>query len=230
MKDGPKIASIAALIGDPARANMLGALMHGGALTATELALEAGVTKQTASAHLSKLATGGLVHPEPHGRHKYYRLADHDVAEVLENLMGVAARAKALRVRPGPAEPALRHARVCYDHLAGDLGVAVHDSFIRNKWLTLAKGKYTLTRLGRAKVSSFGIELSELDTGTRPLCRGCLDWSARRQHLAGAVGAALLDQIYARGWAKKKGNSRVVEFTRAGEAGLRRAFALPTDA
>src|SRR5262245_41451052 len=123
MKDGPKIASIAALIGDPARANMLGALMHGGALTATELALEAGVTKQTASAHLSKLATGGLVHPEPHGRHRYYRLADHDVADLLESLMGVAVRAKALRIRPGPAEPALRHARVCYDHLAGDLGV-----------------------------------------------------------------------------------------------------------
>jgi DNA-binding transcriptional ArsR family regulator len=231
MKDGPKIASIAALIGDPARANMLGALMHGGALTPSELALEAGVTKQTASAHLSKLAQGGLVAVEAHGRHRYYRLADHDVADLLETLMGVAARAKALRVRPGPSEPALRHARVCYDHLAGELGVSVFDSFIRNKWLTLSKGKYTLTRLGRAKVSSFGVELSDLEVGARPLCRGCLDWSVRRHHLAGSVGAALLDQIYARGWAKKqRGPSRVVEFTRPGEAMLRRAFALPADA
>ncbi len=230
MRDGPKIAQIAALIGDPARANMLGALMHGGALTASELALEAGVTKQTASAHLSKLTTGGLVAVEAQGRHRYYRLADADVADLLETLMGVAVRAKALRVRPGPAEPALRRARVCYDHLAGELGVAMFESFIRNKWLTLSKGDYTLTRLGRAKVSSFGIDLTELEAGARPLCRHCLDWSVRRHHLAGSLGAALLDQIYDRGWAKRRGPSRVVTFTKPGEAGLKRAFAMPSDA
>lgn len=231
MRHGPKIASVAALIGDPARANMLGALMHGGALTASELALEAGVTKQTASAHLAKLHKGGLVAVEAQGRHRYYRLADSDVADLLETLMGVAARAKALRTRPGPAEPALRRARICYDHLAGELGVALFDAFIRNKWLTLSKGDYVLTRLGRAKVESFGVELDYLEAGARPLCRQCLDWSVRRHHLAGALGAALLEQIYERGWAaRRRGASRVVAFTKPGEAALKRAFALPADA
>lgn len=226
MRDGPKIASVAALIGDPARANMLGALMHGGALTASELALEAGVTKQTASAHLSKLVSGGLVAVEAQGRHRYYRLADADVAALLEHLMGVAVRAKALRTRPGPSEPALRRARVCYDHLAGELGVALFDAFIRNRWLTLSKGEYVLTRLGRAKVSSFGVPLSDLEAGARPLCLGCLDWSVRRHHLAGALGAAMLEAIYERGWAKRRGGTRVIEFTKPGEAALRRTFAL----
>ncbi len=115
-------------------------------------------------------------------------------------------------------------------HFAGELGVSVFDSFIRNRWLTLAKGDYTLTRLGRAKVSSFGIDLADLEAGARPLCRGCLDWSVRRHHLAGSVGAALLDHIFARGWAKRRRSSRVLEFSRPGEAALKRAFALNLDA
>lgn len=226
MKDGPKIAGVAALIGDPARANMLGALMHGGALTASELALEAGVTKQTASAHLSKMTSGGLVAAEAQGRHRYYRLADADVAEVLESLMGVAARAKALRVRPGPKEPALRRARVCYDHLAGELGVGVFDAFVKQKWITLSKGEHVLTRLGRIKVSSFGVDIEDIESGARPVCRACLDWSVRRHHIAGALGAAMLDRIYERGWAKRRGASRVVEFTKTGEIALQRTFNL----
>src|SRR5262245_49467163 len=126
MKDGPNIAALAALIGDPARANMLTALMGGQALTTSELALEAGVTKQTASSHLAKLADARLVAIEAQGRHRYYRLAGRHVASLLEQLMGVAARIGPTRARPGPKEPALRHARVCYDHLAGDLGVALY--------------------------------------------------------------------------------------------------------
>lgn len=153
MKYGPNIAAIAAMIGDPARANMLTALLNGAALTASELALEANVTKQTASSHLNKLADAGLVAVEAQGRHRYYRLADADVAGLLETLMGVAARAKALRTRPGPKEPALRHARLCYDHLAGDLGVALFDSFLKNKWMVPGPEKtFALTRLGRIKV------------------------------------------------------------------------------
>ena len=128
MKHGPNFAGVAALIGDPARANMLNALMHGAALTATELALEAGVTKQTASSHLARLRDAKLVAIEKQGRHSYYRIADTDVATALESLTSVAARLAPLRTRPGPKEPALRRARVCYDHLAGDLGVAVFDA------------------------------------------------------------------------------------------------------
>lgn len=228
MRDGPDIAAIAALAGDPARANMLTALLNGEALTASELALEAGVTKQTASSHLSKLVVGGLVAVEAQGRHRYYRLADADVAGLLETLMGVAARAKALRTRPGPKEPALRHARVCYDHLAGDLGVALFDAFIANKWLLPgAERTFTLTKLGRVKVSTFSIDPIQLESGARPLCRACLDWSVRRHHLAGALGAAILDEILERGWAQRRRNSRVIEFTKIGEAGLRRVFAFP---
>lgn len=226
MKEGPDIAAIAAMVGDPARANMLTALVNGEALTASELALEAGVTKQTASSHLNKLVDAGLVAVEAQGRHRYYRLADADVAGLLETLMGVAARAKALRTRPGPKEPALRHARLCYDHLAGDLGVALFDAFLKNKWMLPGPEKtYALTRLGRVKVSTFGVEIAELEAGARPLCRACLDWSVRRHHLAGALGAALLEGIFARGWAQQRRGSRVVEFTRVGEAGLKRVFA-----
>ena len=131
MKDGPSIASVAALIGDRARADILTALVAGPALTATELAAEAGVTKQTTSAHLAKLLEARLIAVESQGRHRYFRLADRDVAQLLENLMGVAYRAGAVRLRTSPREPALRKARVCYDHLAGELGVLVYDKIGR---------------------------------------------------------------------------------------------------
>ncbi|MFO1017267.1 MAG: winged helix-turn-helix domain-containing protein [Hyphomonadaceae bacterium] len=228
MKEGPNIAAIGAMVGDPARANMLTALLNGAALTASELALEAGVTKQTASSHLNKLVDGGLVAVEAQGRHRYYRLADADVAGLLETLMGVAARAKALRTRPGPKEPALRRARLCYDHLAGDLGVALFDAFIKNKWMIPGPEKtFALTKLGRVKVQTFGVDLEDLENGARPLCRACLDWSVRRNHLAGALGAAVLDQVFERGWATQKRGSRVLEFSRIGEAGLKRVFQIP---
>jgi DNA-binding transcriptional ArsR family regulator len=213
------------MVGDPARANMLTALLNGAALTASELALEAGVTKQTASSHLTKLADGGLVAVEAQGRHRYYRLADADVAGLLETLMGVAMRAKALRSRPGPKEPALRHARLCYDHLAGELGVALFDSFQKHKWITPGPERtFAITRLGRAKVSSFGVDIEDLENGARPLCRACLDWSVRRHHLAGALGAAVLDRVFERGWATQRRGSRVLEFTSFGEAQLKRVF------
>src|SRR3954452_19896741 len=131
MKAGPDIALVASLVGDPARSNMLTALMSGPALTASELAQEAGVTPQTASTHLAKLEPGGLVEPEKQGRHRYYRLTGPDVAGVLEGLMGLAARVGHLRIRTGPKDPALRHARVCYDHLAGELGVQMLDAMTR---------------------------------------------------------------------------------------------------
>jgi DNA-binding transcriptional ArsR family regulator len=226
VKDGPNIAAIAAMIGDPARANMLTALLNGAALTPSELALEANVTKQTASSHLGKLVLAGLVAVEAQGRHRYYRLADADVAALLESLMGVAARAKALRFRPGPKEPALRRARLCYDHLAGELGVGLFDAFLKNKWMLPGPEKtYALTKLGRVKVSTFGVDIAELEIGARPLCRACLDWSVRRHHLAGALGAALLDRIFERGWVSQRRGSRVLDFTPVGEAGLRRVFA-----
>src|SRR5580704_4704673 len=149
MKAGPDIAMVASLVGEPARANMLTALMSGRALTASELAQEAGVTPQTASSHLSKLEAGGLVEQEKQGRHRYFRLSDPDVASVLEGLEGLAARAGHMRMRTGPKDPALRHARVCYDHLAGDLGVQMLDSMKQQRLVRQSKQNIELTSEGR---------------------------------------------------------------------------------
>lgn len=214
MKVGPDIALVAALLGDPARANMLTALMGGQALTAGELAREAGVTPQTASSHLSRLEKGGLVIGRRQGRHSYFTLSGDDVAGVLEGLMGLAARAGHARTRPGPREPALRHARVCYDHLAGDLGVAMLESMTARG---LLDADLAPTANGEAFFAALGIDLAPLRVGRRPLCKACLDWSVRRSHLAGSLGAAVLDRVYALGWAKRVEGQRVVAFTEAGE-------------
>ncbi len=220
---------MASLIGDPARANILTALMGGGALTATELATEAGVTKQTASAHLAKLSEAEFIEATKQGRHRYFRLADDEVAEVLEKLMGIAARRKPQRIRPGPKEPELRKARVCYDHLAGDLGVELYESLCREGLLKNGSEPPHLTETGKALLGDFGVDLEALGKSRRPLCRSCLDWSVRRSHLAGSLGAALLDRMYALKWAKRVKGTRIVRFTPSGERAFRERFAL-TDA
>jgi DNA-binding transcriptional ArsR family regulator len=221
MKDGPHIAGIASLIGDRARADILTALMGGQALTATELSEVAGVNKATTSAHLGKLVEGRLVAVESQGRHRYFRLADQDVAELLESLMGVAYRAGAVRLKSSPREPALRKARVCYDHLAGDLGVFAFDQFQRRRFLRHGDGGLALTPAGERFVASLGIDPAAHRGSRRPACRLCLDWSERRHHLAGSVGAAMLDRIYALGWARREKGSRVVRFSPAGERAFR---------
>ncbi|MGC2813114.1 MAG: winged helix-turn-helix domain-containing protein [Bradyrhizobium sp.] len=220
MKAGPDIAMVASLVGDPARSNMLTALMTGRALTASELAHQAGVTPQTASSHLAKLEAGGLIEQEKQGRHRYYRLADPDVAAVLEGLEGLAARAGHLRVRTGPKDPALRRARVCYDHLAGDLGVQMLDSMKRQRLLRQRKQDVELTvEGGRFLAETLQISADDLAHPRRPLCKTCLDWSERRHHLAGTLGAALLNRFTELKWAARDAapGSRVVNFTRQGE-------------
>jgi DNA-binding transcriptional ArsR family regulator len=229
MRDGPSIAGIAAAIGDHARADILTALMADHALTATELAQIAGVTKQTTSSHLAKLMGAGLLAVESQGRHRYFRLADRDVAELLESLMGVAFRAGAVRVRGSPREPALRKARVCYDHLAGELGVLAFESLTRRRLLRSENEKLELTVSGRRFCrDELGIDVDALAAGRRPLCRTCLDWSVRRHHLAGVLGAALLARCLDLGWARRVKGSRVVSFSPAGEAALRELFVVPS--
>jgi len=224
MKDGPIIAPVAALAGDPARANMLVALSGGKALTASELANEAGITAQTASSHLAKLETGGLIARVKQGRHAYFRLANHDVALMIETIMGVAARAGHLRTRPGPSDPAMRKARVCYDHLAGEMGVQLLDSLVAHGHIANNKDALAITRKGEGFLRDFGIEIEVLDSKRRPLCRSCLDWSMRRAHLAGALGDALLDRFYKLDWAKRDRKSRAVIFSPRGEKKFREAF------
>ena len=224
MNDGPNIARIASLVGDPARAEILAALMTGQALTATELVGVANLTKQTVSGHLAKLVDARLLDVEQQGRHRYFRLADADVAELLESLMGVAYRTGSLRLRSSPREPALRKARVCYDHLAGDLGVAAMDSLLERNLLRLDGGTPVITRGGREFCADVGIDLAILAAKRRPLCRACLDWSVRRPHLAGALGAAILERCFALGWARRAAGSRVVQFSQNGERAFRARF------
>src|SRR5690606_36672320 len=171
MKEGPDISQIGALIGDPARANMLTALMGGQALTATELSQAAGVTLQTASAHLSKLEEGGLLSQRKQGRHRYFALADTETGTLLETIMGFAARRGHLRHRPGPKDPALRKARICYDHLAGDYGVRMLDSLIRRGVITSEGETLAVTERGRSELAAIGIDFPSLGSNRRPLCK-----------------------------------------------------------
>lgn len=221
MKDGPNIVGIAALIGDHARAEVLTALMAGKALTATELAAIASVTKQTISGHLAKLVDAGLLAVESQGRHRYFRLADHDVAQLIESLMGVAFRTGAVRLRSSPREPALRKARVCYDHLAGEFGVLIYDRLAQGRSFAIGPDGLKLTPQGKHLFQQIGIDSAALMNKRRAFCRTCLDWSERRHHLAGALGAALLDRFITLGWARRIPDSRVVMFTKTGEQSLR---------
>jgi DNA-binding transcriptional ArsR family regulator len=227
MKEGPAIATIAALLGDPARANMLTALMAGKALTAGELAREAGVTPQTASGHLTRLLDGGLVLVSHQGRHRYYCLASLDVADVIERLMGLAGRNVRPRVRAKPKNEALRHARVCYDHLAGEVAAELFDRLQAMGAFEDDGKRLRLTAAGHAAFAAFGVDVAALQHGRRPLCRACLDWSERRPHLAGSAGAALLARFDTLNWVRRMEGSRVVIVTQTGETRLRNLFAQP---
>jgi len=225
--NGPNIVNIAALIGDHARASMLNALLSGQALTATELSVEANISKQTASSHLSKLLDGGLVEATAQGRHKYFRLASADVVHLLENMACVSQLTNKTRFRPGPSDPEMRKARVCYDHLAGELGVAIYDAFLSNQWIQLCRHAsdsgtvIELTVQGRSYLAGNDISIDLKPGSRRPECRLCLDWSVRRYHLSGRVGAALLHHFFQKKWAKRIDGTRIVRFSAVGERTMR---------
>ena len=222
--ESPDIASIAALIGDRARATMLMALMTGRALTATELGRAGGVSKPTASSHLSKLAASGLVAVEDVGRHRYFRIANHEVGTVIEHLVGLAHSLGAVHVSSGPTDAAMRTARVCYDHLAGDMGVLVYDGLRKGGCVRGDGRELSLTDRGRRFAEEFGVDVASLESRRRPLCLACLDWSVRRPHLAGALGAALLDRFFTLRWAAREKKTRTVIFSAVGERALRAKF------
>jgi DNA-binding transcriptional ArsR family regulator len=217
VKEGPDISRVAALIGNPASANMLTALLAGQALTVTELAQEAGLGLSTVSGHLARLEGAGLVTVERQGRHRYFRLADADVVAALEALMPLAARAGHLRTRVGPRDPELRRARSCYDHLAGDLAVRVYDHLVARNLIAERDGGIEVTQRARPYFRARGIDLDALMRSRRPLCRKCLDWSERRSHLGGVLGAAIFEHIVAQRWAQRSRRSRIVCFARGGE-------------
>jgi DNA-binding transcriptional ArsR family regulator len=216
MAHRPDITRIASAIGERARGKILNALMDGRALTATELALDAGVTPSTASSHLAKLQQAGLISLAVQGRHRYFRIATAEVAELLESMMGMVAVGGTIRC--GPRDDGLRRARVCYDHLAGELGVAMFQR-MRERQLIRGDGQFLeLTVHGETRIAELGVDLHELRRKARPLVRSCLDWSERRSHLAGAVGAAILARLFELRFARRDPMSRAVVFSARGEA------------
>lgn len=225
MTEGPNIARIATVIGDRGRAQILTALMSGRAWTATELADAAGVTRPTVSSHLDKLRQAKLISMESQGRHRYFRLASAEVAQLLETMMNAAHFIATPQF--GPEDPALRKARRCYDHLAGELGVMIYASLERAQMLRPAAEGLRLTDAGWTLFGKLGLEPTALTPARRPLCRACIDWSERRHHLAGALGAALLNRIFELRWAEPQKHSRVVRFSAAGERTLRHLFDAP---
>jgi DNA-binding transcriptional ArsR family regulator len=226
MISGPSIAEIAALIGDPARANMLLALMDGRALTAGELAYAARVAPQTASAHLSKLVEARLLALEKQGRHRYFRLASPAVAELLEGLMAVAVDGAPRYRPPSRGDEAVRLARTCYDHLAGRLGVALTETLLSRGHIILDNDGGQVTAEGGRFFDRFGLDLACAQTHRRRFCRPCLDWSERRRHLGGAVGAALAGRCFELGWIERTKDSRAVSITAAGRSGFLVTFAI----
>ena len=226
------MAEVAALVGDPARAIMLDQLMAGRALTATELALSAGIAPPTASGHLAKLVEANLLSVLKCGRHRYYRLASPRVARMLEGIMEVAAIEMPPRHRPRtPRDEALCLARSCYDHLAGRLGVAIADALVERGVIAMTEEGAALTEPNSPLLAACGIDVASLQATTkRPVCRSCLDWTERRLHLSGALGAALARRCLELGWLTRRRDSRALVITDAGREGLRRIFSIDCDA
>ena len=231
-------AETAALVGDSARANMLAALMDGRALTAAELARAVGITPQTASGHLARLTGAGLLAMERQGRHRYHRLASLDVARMLESIMSVAAGSggpdgtgRRAPIVVGPRDKALRRARTCYDHLAGQIAVAMTDRMLERGQVDFSADGGMLTERGVGFLRDIGVDIDALAErtarrGGRIFCCPCLDWSERRSHIAGAVGAALCQACFTQGWLRRMDGTRAVSVTQAGQMALRQAFDL----
>lgn len=228
-----QIAEIAALVGEPARASMLGALMDGRALTAAELAGVAGITPQTASSHLARLTAARLLAVERQGRHRYHRLASPAVARMLEGIMQIASGAAAesgRRLVVGPRDAALRRARTCYDHFAGRLGVAIADGLIAQGVVELGEDAGLVTEPGLERLRRIGIDLSaaaaKRPRSSRPLCRPCFDWSERRCHLAGRLGAAISAHYLEQGFVRRLPDTRALDITPRGRQALRDMFGI----
>jgi DNA-binding transcriptional ArsR family regulator len=223
MSDEPNISAVAALIADPARALMLTALLDGRALPAGELAYASGITAQTASSHLAKLLSGGLLSVEQEGRHRYFRLAGGHIAQALEQLAAIRPTGPVRRKALSPEAKALRFARCCYDHLAGQLGVAVTRSLIERGFILPAEAKqFEVTAAGDEWFASIGLDVTTLKPTARGLARQCLDWTERTHHIAGPLGVRLMSTLCEQQWLRRVKGSRAVEVTPKGYLELKR--------
>jgi len=226
MSNAPHLAEVAALVGDPARANILCALLGGRALTATELAFVAGVSPQTTSGHLAKLLTGRLVVLMKQGRHRYYQLAGPHVAQMLESVMNVALTGPPRFQPKSRLDETMRNARTCYDHIAGVLGVGLATRLAEREFVVLGEDAGEVTSTGAEFLSNFGMDLSNARTKRRIFCRPCIDWTERRSHIGGAIGAALANRCFELKWIERVRDSRALTITPAGRRGLMQVFSL----
>jgi DNA-binding transcriptional ArsR family regulator len=220
MRGDSDIAGAAALLAEPARAAFVSALMEDGPLPATALAARGRIAPSTASEHLARLVAGGFLSSEKRGRHRYYRLADPAVAAAVEALAVVAPQPQVRSLGEATRSELLRHARTCYDHLAGRVGVALARSLEQDKTLVRRDGDYELGPEAERRLATLGIDLQALRNCRRPLVRGCVDWSERELHVAGALGAAVASRLFELGWIKRRDGNRSVEVTAEGRAGL----------
>ncbi|WP_202077183.1 ArsR/SmtB family transcription factor [Caldalkalibacillus salinus] len=226
MSSNPNIGKIAALIGHPSRVEMLLSLSGGKSLPASELARSARISPQTASSHLSKMVEGGLLIHESYGRHKYFRLASAEVGHALEALLTIAQPKTICSLRESNQLIALRHARTCYDHLAGEIGVALTDRLLELQFIEESGKDFMLTEEGKQRLIDFGVEVEECLKSRRYLARQCLDWSERRHHLAGSLGAALTKRLFNLEWIERLPDDRAVRVTEIGIKGLFDEFGL----
>jgi DNA-binding transcriptional ArsR family regulator len=215
------LAAVASLIADRHRAQMLLTLLGGTPQSGSALAEAAGISRSLASAHLKKLVAGGLVRAQASGRQQLYSIASAPVADALEILILLAPATKVRSLTDATRARSLRWARMCYDHLAGTVGVSVTAALVTRGLLTEEDGAYRMGEEGAAEFGRFGIEMDRLERRTRPLLRPCMDWSERRYHLAGSLGAALTAALVARRWVVTREASRIVTVTKAGQDGLR---------
>ena len=222
----PDIAAVAALISEPTRAIILSALLSGEALPASELASRANITPQTASSHLSRLLEGNLISVTAIGRHRYYSLKNREVAQLLESLQVIAPLSENTPARKPKIAPELCHARTCYDHLAGKLGVVLSEELIRQGYLNEIDQNYDLTKKGVKLANDWDIEIMSLKEKRRKFAYACRDWSERRFHIAGALGAAFADTFFARGWIKRLPDSRALRITYDGAKMLSHDFGI----
>ncbi|WP_066073370.1 ArsR/SmtB family transcription factor [Neobacillus soli] len=222
----PDFSYIAKLMAEQTRAIILDSLMNGQALPASELAYMAKVSHPTISSHLAKLVEGNLLVMEQHGRHRYYRLASKEVAEVIEKLGTIAPPVEIRSLRQSSQLKQVRFGRTCYDHLAGDLGVKVTEALIEKEILYLEDGLYAVTKKGKEWFFQFGINIEEANTKRRIFAKPCLDWSERRYHISGWLGSAIATCFFDHGWITKADKNRAVHLTPKGINALKEHFGI----
>lgn len=217
------LATVAKLIGEPSRGEMLNALFYVDALPASELARRANITPQTASSHLNKLCENGLLAVEKHGRHRYYSLANSDVAHLLETLLAITTP---IQIEAGEELEPIRYARTCYDHVAGRLGVALADALQEKQWIKAEDKDFLLSTKGKEALIEFGVPVDDLKKKRRKFARQCLDWTERRYHISGSLGSGITEQLFERKWLLRAKDSRVVHVSSKGIKGFEDVFGI----